>query len=168
MPVTLDDTREILGTITGIVLNPDTPRIEGFVVQVQHVLSSQHLFLSWMDILRFGTKATVRDPDALCPPEDIVRLRELLGGKRTVLGQKIRTESGLSLGRCKDVQFDTAEFLLTWLFPKKFVRWGTPLAVTNILEVRPDAIIVRDQTAPAEEEKQAVASSLIPQMPETA
>lgn len=60
-----------------------------------------------------------------------------------MLNQRIRTESGTSLGRCRDVQFNTDTMHIEWIFPRKWFRWGMALPVSDIIEVRNDAIIVK-------------------------
>ena len=33
-----------------------------------------------------------------------------------------------------------------WLFPRKWWKWSAPLPLSDIVEIHPDSIIVRDQT----------------------
>lgn len=129
-----------LGMISGILIHPDTGKIEGFLVRVL----GTDLFCGSSDIVRWGTRVYLRDASVLAPPEDRIRLQSLLQDPRTVLGQKIRTESGTLLGRCSDVQFNTDVMHIEWIFPRKFFRWGVALPVSEILEVTPHAIIVGD------------------------
>lgn len=140
IPVCEEGDQYPLGTISGILIHPDTGKVEGFVVWAQGV----ELFCGSADILRWGTRIYVRSADALAPPEDRIRLQSLLADPRTVLGQKIRTESGASIGRCKDVQLNTDTMHIEWLFPKSMFRWGVALPISEVLEVRRDAIIIRD------------------------
>jgi sporulation protein YlmC with PRC-barrel domain len=127
----------------------------------------EQVFLASIDILRFSTRVYVRDRDMLSPAEDRVRLQPLLEDGRTVLGQKIQTESGITIGTCKDVQFDTSHFLVEWIFPKKLWKWGVAIPVSEILEVRKEAIIVRNPTPVVEEVKEAEAP-MLQTMPEAA
>ena len=82
-----------------------------------------------------------------------IRLQSMLSDRRTVLGQRIATESGRALGVCRDVQFNTETFLIEWLFPKRFFRWGIALPVAEVKEITPRAIIIRDPMV--REEKKA-------------
>ncbi|MBI1812481.1 hypothetical protein HY285_01660 [Candidatus Peregrinibacteria bacterium] len=171
MTIATEETGEALATICGILIHPDTAKIEGFFASV-HVgfLGRETLFLSSLDIVRWGSRVWIRRADALSPPEDRVRLQPLLEDRRPVLGQRMRTESGNVIGTCRDVQFDTLHFMMEWLFPKRSFRWGIAIPISEVLEVRPDAIIVRDPPAVSAQvrEEQAEKPSLIPQMPETA
>lgn len=166
LPVTAEDAHEVLGTIAGIVVQPDTGAIEGCTVRTPGFFASGTLFLSTEDILHWGLRITVRHADVLGPAEDRVRLQSLLREERPVLGQAMRTESGQSLGRCSDLQFNTRDFRLEWLFPRRLLRWGPPVPVSRIVEVRTDAIIVRDTVLPAEESEEE--APVLPALPEAA
>ena len=150
MPVLPDGGDMVLATLSGVLIHPDTGKIEGFFA---HDRGSKGLFFSSKDIVRFGTRIYIRDEDALAPSDDHIRLATLLDDPRTFLGQKIRTESGGIVGRCIDVQFNTESMHVEWLFPRKWFRWGRPLPIASVLEIRPDAIIVREAEVP---EKQSL------------
>jgi len=165
LPVVENTDLEAIGTLSGILIHPDTAKIEGFFVHGGGI-GGGNLFLSALDIQRFSTRVYVRDADMVSPAEDRVRLQPLLEDGRTVLGQKIKTECGQYLGKCMDVQFNTAHFLVEWLFPKHLWRWGIAIPVTEILEVRRDAIIVRNPTPVAEELQES--PPLLPQIPDIA
>ncbi len=164
--VTEDDAPFMLGTIADILIHPDTGRIEGFFVRTGGVFHGATLFLASLDILRWGTRVTVRDPDALSPPEDRIRLQALLEDPRRVVGQPMRTESGKYLGRCRDVQFDTNTFIVEWVFPRRMLRWGVPIPLNQVLEVRKHAIVVRDTAMPVSD--RAANIPLLEQVPKAA
>jgi len=147
LPVIDDSAEEVFGTIVGVLLHPDSGRVEGFFVQIPHFLRSEELFLPALDIVRWGLRVVVRSAEVLAPPGEFLRVVPLIEDGRTILGQRIRTESGKELGRCKDVQWNTKTFSLEWLFPKRWFMWGLPIPVTDIVEVKRDAIIVRDSLA---------------------
>jgi sporulation protein YlmC with PRC-barrel domain len=163
-PVVEEETGQILGSVAGILLQPDTGKIEGFFISIPGLLSSRSLFLSGMDILRWGSRIYVRDADVLSPVEEHIRLQGLLAEGRPMLGQGIVTESGKRLGSCADVQFDSARLVLEWLFPRKLLRWGTPIPVSQVIEVRKDVILVRDPVTPvqAAEPKAGIAAAVLP------
>ncbi len=171
LPVSAEDTGDTLGELAGIAIHPDTGKVEGFYVSMPAgFFSSEALFLGSSDILHWGTIITIRTRSVLSPPEDFLRLQALFEDERSFLGQAIKTESGKYIGYCGDVQFDTDHFIVEWIFPKKFFQWGIALPVSEIVEVKKEAIIIRDPSpapelaeAPAEEK-----SSLIPSLPEVA
>ena len=155
MPVVEEETDAFLGSMSGVLIDPDTGKVEGIFVEVRGFLTREELFCSSMDILRWGIRIVVRTAEAVCRAEEFVRLTEKFLDPRTVIGQKIRTESGKTVGRCRDVQFDTDSMHTEWIFPKKFFRWGIALPVSDIIEIKPEAIIVREIVA-TEEEKAVV------------
>ncbi len=117
---------------------------------------AENLFLSVHDILRIGLVITVRDSERLAPPEDVLRVMSIVDEKCPVIGQRIVTKNTKRvLGTCMDVQFDTVTFMLEWLFPRKWFRLQTPLPASEILEVTPEAIIVREPEIKIEETKKA-------------
>ncbi|NOS67353.1 MAG: hypothetical protein HOO67_03230 [Candidatus Peribacteraceae bacterium] len=168
LPVLDEESGEVLGSVAGMLLNPDTGVVEGFFVRTEGFFSGQNLFLGSADILHWGLRITVRDRDVLSSPEERVRLQPLLEGRRPVIGQKIITESGRTLGRCTDVQFNTESFRLEWLFPRRFFRWGIPISAKQIVEVKTEGVIVKDPAAVEREGAVREPPVLVPPMPEAA
>lgn len=164
LPVLDEDAGEIVGTISGILLHPDTGTVEGFFIRGPGLFPRNDLFLFSNDILHWGLRVTIRSAEVLSPMEDLIRLQSLLAGERPVLGQRMVTEGGRALGRCADVQFSTKDFRLEWLFPRRFWRNSIPVPASQIIEVRSDGIILREGTVPESKEESV---SLIPQLPET-
>jgi len=151
MAVVEEENGEFVGALGDPLIHPDTGFIEGFSVWVSGILRSEEVFCSGQDILRWGMVVTVRHRGVLGPVADCVRLQPLLEDPRTVLRQRIRTENGKERGKCADIQFDTEALRVTWLFPRKFLKWGIAIPLSEVLEVREDAIIVRDPPAMQEE-----------------
>ncbi|TSC79384.1 MAG: hypothetical protein G01um101425_664 [Candidatus Peregrinibacteria bacterium Gr01-1014_25] len=144
MPVGEERERRALGALSGIVIHPDTGVVEGFFVRPVHGGGAQ--FLPVADIVHWGARVTVRSEDALCSLSDIVRLQRLVESGRTIIGQRMVTDDGALLGRCRDVQFSTHLFQVQWLYPKRWLRWKTPVAITDVIEVRPEAVLVRSRS----------------------
>lgn len=163
LPVIEEYSQQPVGTISGILIHPDMGKVEGFFVTVKQFLQSETLFLGTADISHWGRTVAVRDRDVLAPLEEHVRLYQLYEDGRRILGQAIVNEARKQLGTCKDVQFETHTFRLEWLFPKKFFQWAPGIPVTSIIEVKPEAIIVRDQAVVREaKEGEAVFAPLDP------
>jgi uncharacterized protein YrrD len=144
LPVLDDSTQEHLGAISGVLIHPDYSRIEGFFTKGKGYPFVGDLFFSVSDIARWGVSVRVGSSDVLGPIEDRIRLKPLLSDHRPVLGQSIKTESGMRLGRCRDIQFCTKTFRMEWLFPKKWFRWRRAIPVSSIKEITEEAIIVND------------------------
>lgn len=146
MSVVDDRGDELRATVTGLFVHPDLGKIEGLFVRGR----GGEEFLAVEDIAHWGRTIVVRDGEVIAPLDERVRLAALRGEGRPVLGQKIVTDGGAALGTCKDVQFETDTFRLEWIFPRAFLRWGRPLPAGAIIEVRPDAVVVRDAEIPSQ------------------
>ncbi len=166
-PVVDDDTQAVLGTLSGALLHPDTGKIEGFFIRRKRFMKTEDVFLSTMDIKRWGLRISVRNAEVLGPVDDRVRLQPILEDGRTILGQTILTDTGRRLGVCRDLQFDTAHFMAEWLFPKSLWKWGTALPISSVIEVTREAVIVRDPATPVTEVKEAN-PGILEKMPEAA
>lgn len=172
-PVVDEQTQTMLGTISGILLQPDTGNVVGFFVRGAG--QGEELFLAAIDILSWGTKVHVRDQDRLTEPAELVRIKALLESPRPILGQPIITQRAKrTLGTCIDVQFDTRHFQMEWLFPRKLFMEGRPVPASDIIEVTAKAVIVREPLKPrnalAEELAEAPAKILgevVPATPST-
>ncbi|OGJ59802.1 hypothetical protein A2881_00855 [Candidatus Peribacteria bacterium RIFCSPHIGHO2_01_FULL_55_13] len=141
----VDRAGELLGTLSGVFLHPDTGKVEGIFVAVPAGLTgTEHPFCAFEDIIHWGAVVQISGRDAFAPLEDRIRLAPVIASGRTVVGQPIRTESGRLLGTCRDVQFDTEKMRVEWLFPRRFFRPGVALPISDVVEIRKDAIIVRD------------------------
>lgn len=144
-PVVDDQTQQFLGLLHDPVIQADSGKIEGFFVHTALPEFPPIVFLQTSDIIAWGTNVHILSKDRLSPPEELVRLQSSLHDPRTFLGQRIRIEgSGRILGTCADVQFDTRHCLVEWIFPRRFFVYRQPVLATDISEVTPDAIWVRD------------------------
>lgn len=163
----VDRSGEAVGALSGIFLHPDTGKVEGvFVAVPSGMLATEHPFCTAEDIVHWGAMIQIGSRDALSPVEDRIRLAPLLAEGRTILRQPIRTENGRTLGICKDIQFDTEKMRVEWLFPKKFFRWGIALPISDVVEVRKDAVIVREgsKTEPVQVEAQPLSYEAFPEI----
>ncbi|MSR68035.1 hypothetical protein EXS65_04430 [Candidatus Peribacteria bacterium] len=161
MPVIDDQTQEIVAFLRDPLIDADSGRVLGFYV----LAGSGILLLSTADILSIGTKVHIGSREKLSPPEELVRLQSILDDPRSFLGQTIRNrETGRTLGKCVDLQFDTHHFSIEWLFPRKFLFFRKPIPASEILEVTVDAIWIKNPLRPGEErvdEKAKTAAGLL-------
>lgn len=134
----------IHGIVSDILIDADRGKVAALLIRCFD--TPDHYALQTQDIESWGNRIHIRDAEVLGEIADFVRLKSLLEDPRAFIGQAIRTKSGQKLGRCIDVQFRSDTFDLEWIFPVKFFFMrGLALPVTEILEVTPDAIIVKDQ-----------------------
>ncbi len=165
IPVIDDGSQQIAGFLNAPFIDPDTGRIFGFFV-FSAMIGVSDLFLQTPDIVAWGTRVHVRSADCLSPPEELIRLRSFFEDPRRVIGQTIRTkETNRKLGICSDVQFNTRHFMTEWIFPRKFFIARQPLPMTDVLEVTPEAIWVKDPLRPQKIEvpaEESVMSAVLP------
>jgi sporulation protein YlmC with PRC-barrel domain len=164
MPVREEGVREPCAAILDILIDPDRGIVEGFFVEIGLLLGTEVLFLSTNDVRRFGTTVEIAHREVLGPLTERIRLQEISDSCRPVLSQRIVTESGRFIGRCRDVQFETKTFRLEWLFPRKWLRWGVALPIHDVVRIGREAIVVRDAVAPKPVEVSAEASMTLPQL----
>ena len=157
-PIVCDSLDEVAGQVFDILIHPDTGAVEGFFVLSSHTPGMQ--FLASMDIVRWGTQVHIQHLDSIYPLEDRIRLQPLMEDKRNVLHQRMRTESGHTLGRCKDVQFNTKTMKCEWLFPRKWWKWCAPIPLTDVVEIQKKYIIIKDALVAAPEQETEEADSL--------
>ena len=139
---------QIHGVIGDPLIDPDRGKIVAFFVKTPS--SPEPLLLQTQDILSWGKRVHIREPESMGPVDDMLRLQPFLQDDRPLISQRIRTKSGVTLGKCRDIQFNTEHFEVEWLFPRKFLKKALPLPASDILEITKEAIIVKDQT-PREE-----------------
>lgn len=149
MDVLGEEHGEVIGMVAGIVVHPDNGKVEAFSVRERRFFRGEELYLVTSAVRHIGRRITVRSADDLAPLSDLVRLRAVMDDGRTVVGQRMVTESGRFLGVCRDVQFDAEVFQVQWLFPRGWLRWRPAVPLSSVLEIRGDAIVVRDLTLKA-------------------
>jgi uncharacterized protein YrrD len=141
---------QIHGTVTDFVFDPDRGKLVAVLVDSPD--SADLLALQTQDIAAWGQRIHIKETDMLGVPDEILRLKPLFEDPRTIIGQYIKTKSGVAIGKCVDIQFDAAHFGIEWIFPRSFLKKGLPLPASDILEITKDAIIVKDQTPKEEKE----------------
>lgn len=164
LQIVQDDDNAPLGLISGVLIHPDTGKVEGFAVSAGFFQMSEQLFLQSSDILSWGTSVRIRSADFIAPMDDIIRLQPLLDDPRTIIGQRVLvTDTNQYIGRCVDAQFDTRLFHIEWLFVRKwFVLSHPPIPVSSILEVRNDAIVIRDEEVMETEDETKTDPAVMP------
>lgn len=146
----IDDTdHQIQGRVADFLMDPDRGVI--VAVLVARPFSPHPIALLSQDIVAWGNRIHIRDAEVMGPLDEVVRLQSLIADRRTIVGQRIRTKSGIVLGKCVDIQFRTDTFDIEWVFPRRFLRRELALPASDILEVTEEAVIVKDQGPRGEE-----------------
>ncbi len=144
-----DGTQQTVGLLTRPLIDPDTGRVLGFFVFSTQMGASE-LFLQSADIVAWGTRVHIRSEDCLSPPDELIRMKKALEDPRPVIGQPIRIMTTKRyIGLCGDIQFSTRHFMTEWIFPRRFFFARQPLPMTDVIEITPEAIWIRDPLRPS-------------------
>jgi hypothetical protein len=130
------------------LLHPDTGVVEGVSLRARR-WGSPLLAIRTDDLTRWTDEhLVVTRAEAISPVADFVRFQAWLTEGRTLVGQRVVTLGGRRLGRCRDVLFDDELLQLIAIVPRRWGIWQLPVRRHDVLEVRPQAIIVRDVELP--------------------
>jgi len=139
---------EVLAIVEDVIIHPDTGKVEGFWVKPL-TLPFRHAVLPWEGVVAWKRHLYIRDEQAMAEPDEIIRISEILARKTYYMGNRVRTESGKSLGKVFDLDFDESKMLLRYLFVRKsfllFSMAAQFVHYDSIVQVLPDRIIVRDE-----------------------
>ncbi len=154
--------REIIGTpvldfedasplalIKDIIIDPDTGKIEGLWVKPLESLLTYGV-LQTQDILEWKKNLYIRHENVIGDPAEIIKIADILSQKRYFLGNAVRTEGGEAWGKVMDLDFDTLHYYVRNLYAQKYFLGLIPyekrgVSYDLILEVLPEAIVVKDK-----------------------
>lgn len=147
-----------LASIKDVIIHPDTGKLEAFWVKTLHH-SFLYGILQTQDIVEWKKKIYVRGNEAIGDPADIIKIAELLSQNRLIMGNRVRTDRGVDLGRVFDLDFDTGQYFLRHIHVQKsflglFKYQPRILSYDLILEVLPDTILIKDKTEKEEKIKE--------------
>ncbi|PIZ73998.1 hypothetical protein COY07_01195 [Candidatus Peregrinibacteria bacterium CG_4_10_14_0_2_um_filter_43_11] len=132
-----------------MIVDPDTGKIEAFWVKpTRHFLS--YAIIQTQDIVEWKKNIYVKNEDVLVDPVDVIKISNILSQKREVIGNEVRTESGVSLGHVVDIDFDVQYYYLRNLYVQKRLLglWSYQKRILNyetIIEIFPEYILVKDK-----------------------
>src|SRR3990172_442959 len=96
LPVGATDTQERVGTVSRVVIDPDSGQLLGFLVKTG--LLGGEKVLSFHDVTSVDhASVLVRAPEVVLPTKEVTPIQKVLADHRPVLGQKAVTEGGTSL-----------------------------------------------------------------------
>lgn len=146
----IDNTdHHVHGKVDDLLIDPDRGKVIAVLLTLfgspaLHALQTE-------DIESWGNRIHIRGIEAIGEVTDFIRLEPFLAEERHFAGQRIQTEHGQHIGTCVDYQFRTDTFDIEWIFRQKWIFFkGPALPTSEILEVTPKAIIVKDQGPLAE------------------
>jgi sporulation protein YlmC with PRC-barrel domain len=130
------------------IINPNNLKIEGWYCRDQ--FSKKELVLLSKDIRDIVPQGfAIDDYDVLSEPDELVRLKDILGMDFELIGKPVITDSKRKVGKVSDYATDTASFFVHKLYisqPVYKTLSGGQLSIdrTQIVEISTQRIIVRD------------------------
>lgn len=144
-----------IATISGLIINPDKLKIEGFYCQDK--FSRRQLILLCQDIRDVLPRGyVVNDHDVLTEPGELVRLKEIIDMDFQLIGKPVFTVSKERVGKVTDYAADTESMYIQKLYVAQSVLkslTGGSLSIdrSQINEITPKRIIINDllESSPA-------------------
>jgi len=136
-----------IGFVSDIIIDPFTGAVAGISLNKKF---SQ--VIPALDIRKLGNPTIISTIDAVSEPEDIIKIKQILEYGAKILGNKVFTKSGFYLGKVYDFAVNINAMALTKIAVAKsilgLVRFNEVLLPhTEIVEIKPEKIIVRSITA---------------------
>jgi len=148
------DSGDLLATISGIIVDPDTGMVDAFWVKPT-TLSVRSAILRASDIVELKKNFYIKSDKVLAQAEDVIRISEILEDGRTFLGNVVQNEAGHSYGTCVNLAFDTQTFALKQIYSRRSILGVITLderifSYSNIIRVLPEMILVDDDATKKE------------------
>jgi uncharacterized protein YrrD len=137
-----------IGRITGVVINPNNLKIEGWFTQ--DTFSRRPLILLTQDVRDFIPQGfVVNDHDDMSPPTDLVRLKPVLDIHFEIVDRQVITENKNKLGKVTDYAFDKDTGFIEKLYVgqsmlKSFGGGTKMIDRSQIVEVTDRKIVVKE------------------------
>jgi sporulation protein YlmC with PRC-barrel domain len=152
-----------VAVVEAAIINPNNLYIEGWFVKENRKKDSLILLSNDIrDVLPQGF--AINDQEVLSPPEELIRLKEVLDLNFKLLHLKVISESGKGYGKVSDYAFETANFFVQKIYAGQSIvknLSGGSLSIdrSQIIEVTDRRIVIED---PSEEARsRATSPSLV-------
>lgn len=161
-PVLSLQTGRPIASIISPLINPNNLYIEGW--HVEDTMNRQRSVLLSNDIREVIPQGfVVNDYAVLTNESDLIRLREILEMRFSLIGLKVTSESGKSYGKISDYAYDTAHSFIQKLYVaqslvKNFSGGALSIDRSQIIEVTNRRIVIEE---PVERTRASIASPVI-------
>lgn len=144
MPVFAEDFGGPVAVLRDLVIDSENGKVMAVVVNKR-----KNKVIVPMDILAWKRYMRIRSADVILEGQDVVRVHEVQKRGIAIFGNKVVTESGKGLGIVSDYVVDTKFFEMKKIFVSKnilgiFSSGRRIIPAKDIIEVRPEKIVVRD------------------------
>jgi sporulation protein YlmC with PRC-barrel domain len=139
-----------IGVAIAPIINPNNLKIEGWYSQ--DMFEKGEVILPVQEVRDFIAKGlVVNDHDALTPPVDLIRLKEVLDIRFDLPGKTVTTESGKKLGKVADYAVDDSNYYIQKLYVNPPILRGLTdeqllIDRSQVVEITDKKILVADQT----------------------
>jgi uncharacterized protein YrrD len=153
-PVVSLQTGQPIAWVNALLLTPSSLTIIGFICY--SAIGAPAKLLMIRDVRQFTSDCLIiDDEDSLTDPADIVRLRSSLKNPYSPLDKKVVSDSGHRLGTVEDfgINFETYRVQKLHVrrpFPRNWFNPSLIIDRSQIVDITPDRIVVRDAVAPAD------------------
>lgn len=143
------DKSQTIGEIANWVINPDERRLTALIVKLPG-LFGKTMVVTTNDIIEYGPRmVVVKNQNAVIPPDEVSGLPKLLHVRYRIIGERVETKSGQSIGQVEDVLFETANSTLQKFYVKPGLlglisRPDVIIGIDKILKIEPRRIVVHD------------------------
>lgn len=150
-----------VGTVTDVLIHPDTGELVGFWVQLDGWFAPKRA-LSCHDVIMYDAHAVIiSSANTLLPSEEIVPFQAVDKSRDRWIGKVVETEEGDRLGRVTNLVINTDLEIIAKLYVSNLLGSERVISRTDIIRVTPKTIIVRansemtPEATPAAEEATA-------------
>ncbi|OGD57184.1 hypothetical protein A2V71_02065 [Candidatus Berkelbacteria bacterium RBG_13_40_8] len=135
MPVAAMDTQSKIGEIREIIVDPENGRLLGFLIKEGGIFSSNKV-LSAVDIREWDPNGIVTESvENLVPPQEIIRINDILKQKIFLIGMPAKTESGKSLGNVEDLLIDADASCVAKYYLKDLLGNSRVLTADKVVKI---------------------------------
>lgn len=143
-PIITEDSSRAVGRVFNILVHPD----KGHVVALALDFNFRRVIVP-VDIRGWFREIIIPDSDAIIDSTDVLRVKEVLDGKRFFLKNAVYTKDGKYLGKIFDYAINIEQMYMTKIFVGHtflgMVRFDQRIfSFQNILEVKEDRVIVKE------------------------
>lgn len=154
-----NDDGETLGILSGLIIHPDTGKIEAIVIRPVTLSIKEGIVLTEA-ILQWGTSIKIKSDREIAESNEIIRINEIVERGARFMNNSVKNEGGEWLGKVADVEFNTKTGYLKSLYvEKKFIVFRLSSRIfsfDSIIQVFPDYILVKDVQTKKETEENKI------------
>lgn len=151
-----------IGSVEEAVLNPDTGELVGFWVRATGGIFGSRKALSARDIVSYEpTSLVVKDNGSIVDAAEIRPFISITSRGESWLGRRVQDESGKTLGRVKEVIVETDLDAVAKLYIGTLFGPERVIDRNQIVKIKKDAIIVRNDTSTVAGETTTIAQEAV-------